>query len=80
MMRTTKMVKKIAPIFFDEDDIETDKTFYMPSDVKSVEMPTNLSKWFKENIVHQICNQIDQAQGNGTGWTLGQINSLNVCF
>lgn len=62
------------------DDIENTKVFYMQSKMKPMLPADDLHKWFNEKIVYELQEQIDRVQGNGSGYTLYQINSMNVAL
>lgn len=55
-------------------------TFYLQSKVNEINLSTNLKNWFKTNVADVIMTKVDDLQGNGSGWTLHEIISLDVSY
>lgn len=55
-------------------------TFYLQSKMKAISLTTDLSQWFRTNVVDVMLAKVDQLQEYGSGWTLHEIVQLDVNF
>lgn len=55
-------------------------TFYFQSKLNEIQVTTQLSSWFKTNVIDVMMTKVDELQESGSGWTLHEITSLNVNY
>lgn len=63
-----------------DESSEQVNTFYLSCKTKTITQTTNLDEWFRTNVVGLIMSNVDGLQENGSGWTLQQINQMEVTY
>lgn len=63
-----------------DEPSEQINTFYLQCRTKTITQTTNVDKWFQTNVMDSIMSTVDGLQENGSGWTLQQINQMEVTY
>lgn len=62
------------------EEREQISTFFRQSKMEWILLSTDLDEWFKMNVKDVIVAKVDELQGEGSGWTLHEIISMDVCY
>lgn len=87
-LRQFTMIKTIA--YFSADferafkiDEQSEPLFekrliYIPTKMKEIDLTTNISEYFQNDIINYLKKKVDEAMVEGSGFTLGKINKLTI--
>lgn len=64
----------------ENEETEQISTFFLQSPMKWILLATDLGEWFKSNVIDVLVAKADGLQGEGSGWALHEIISLDVCY
>lgn len=64
----------------ENDETEQISTFFLQSPMRWILLATDLNEWFKSNVIDVLVAKVDELQGEGSGWALHEIISLDVSY
>lgn len=62
------------------EETEQISTFFLQSSMKWVLLSSDLTEFFQTNVIDVMSARVDELEGEGSGWTLQEIISLDVSY